>query len=272
MKSPLKRHDSISLNGRNTKFDDQNLVPELTPEVANQSNFATPIQITKSAAAKQIASILRRSRVDYEGSKALIKKAREIAGLSPEPKPKRQPALLTDIELKRFFKAVDDVGNLQHKLMIRVLYFTGVRVTELTNIKRTDVDLENCTIRIEQGKGSKDRRTLFPESLKLSLNAYMEATGGAIYLFESRHCQKYTSRRIQQIVSRFAEEAGLSGRVHCHLFRHMCLTRLTREGLTDAQIQLISGHASKKSLEVYQHLSLASVTDDYQKAMARGVF
>jgi len=267
-----KRHDSISLKGKNTKLDPIAVAFDGLPTAENHAGFATPIQLTKSAAAKQIASILRRSRVDYEGSKALFKDARKLAELTPKRKPKKQPALLTDAELKEFFGVVDREGDVQCQLMLRTLYFSGARVSELANIKRKDVDLENCTIRIEQGKGSKDRRTLFPESLKLSLRSYLEATRGTVYLFESRHCRKFTSRRIQQIVTHFAERAGLAGRVHPHLFRHLCLTRLTREGLTDAQIQLLSGHASKKSLEIYQHLSLASVADDYQRAMSGGVF
>ena len=56
---------------------------------------------------------------------------------------------------------------------------------------------------------------------------------------------------------------------HPHLFRHQLLTYLTEEGLSDAQIQLISGHASKKSLEVYQHMGLQKVGADYQEAMKK---
>jgi integrase len=72
--------------------------------------------------------------------------------------------------------------------------------------------------------------------------------------------------RVQQIVARYAAEVGLPERIHPHLLRHQMLTWLTAHGLQDAQIQLISGHASKKSLEVYQHLSLADVEEGYQKA------
>lgn len=61
--------------------------------------------------------------------------------------------------------------------------------------------------------------------------------------------------------------ADLPERIHPHLLRHQMLTWLTAQGLPDAQIQLISGHASKKSLEVYQHLSLSAVQPGYQKAV-----
>jgi integrase/recombinase XerD len=59
----------------------------------------------------------------------------------------------------------------------------------------------------------------------------------------------------------------MSQPIHPHLFRHQMLTYLTTKGLSDAQIQLISGHQSKKSLEIYQHLSLQSVEKAYQEAV-----
>jgi site-specific recombinase XerD len=68
-------------------------------------------------------------------------------------------------------------------------------------------------------------------------------------------------------VKHYAEKAGITEAVHPHLFRHQMLTWLTAQGLPDSAIQLISGHSSKKSFEVYQHLSLADVQNDYQKAV-----
>jgi integrase/recombinase XerD len=86
-------------------------------------------------------------------------------------------------------------------------------------------------------------------------------------LFETRRFGPFTTRRIQQIVQGYREIAGIARPLHPHLFRHQMLTYLTSKGLTDAQIQLISGHESKKSLEVYQHLSLESVDKAYQDAV-----
>jgi site-specific recombinase XerD len=77
----------------------------------------------------------------------------------------------------------------------------------------------------------------------------------------------FTPRRIQQIVQEYRKEAGIAQHIHPHLFRHQMLTYLTGKGLSDAQIQLISGHQSKKSLEIYQHLSLDAVEGAYQDAV-----
>jgi site-specific recombinase XerD len=87
------------------------------------------------------------------------------------------------------------------------------------------------------------------------------------YLFESRRFGAFSPRRVQQIVHQYRQRAGIGQPVHPHLFRHQMLTHLTSQGLSDAQIQLISGHKTKKSLELYQHLSLQAVESAYQEAV-----
>jgi integrase/recombinase XerD len=99
------------------------------------------------------------------------------------------------------------------------------------------------------------------------LKSHLHAAPRNRYLFETRRFGPFTTRRIQQIVQGYREKAGITQPLHPHLFRHQMLTYLTSKGLTDAQIQLISGHESKKSLEVYQHLSLESVDEAYQDAV-----
>jgi integrase/recombinase XerD len=120
---------------------------------------------------------------------------------------------------------------------------------------------------INRGKGAKDRYILFPASFRLVLKSHLHAASRNRYLFETRRFGPFTTRRIQQIVQAYRETAGITQPLHPHLFRHQMLTYLTSKGLTDAQIQLISGHQSKKSLEIYQHLSLQSVEKAYQEAV-----
>ncbi|QQR58780.1 MAG: tyrosine-type recombinase/integrase [Candidatus Melainabacteria bacterium] len=114
---------------------------------------------------------------------------------------------------------------------------------------------------------NKDRYILFPSSFRLALKSYLNARQDNVYLFESRLNQPYTARRIQQIVREYTDQANLKRSVHPHLLRHQMLTFLTSQGLSDAKIQLISGHENRKSLELYQHLSLESVEKDYQRAV-----
>ena len=99
------------------------------------------------------------------------------------------------------------------------------------------------------------------------LKIHLKAAPRNRYHFETRRFGPFTTRRIQQIVQGYREAANIKQPVHPQLFRHQMLTFLTAKGLSDAQIQLISGHESKKSLEVYQHLSLESVDKAYQDAV-----
>ncbi len=120
---------------------------------------------------------------------------------------------------------------------------------------------------IDQGKGNKDRYILFPESFRLVLKSHLKANPKNRHLFESQRFGPFSPRRVQQIVHQYRQRAGIAQHVHPHLFRHQMLTYLTSQGLSDAQIQLISGHKTKKRLEVYQHLSLQAVESAYQEAV-----
>jgi hypothetical protein len=86
-------------------------------------------------------------------------------------------------------------------------------------------------------------------------------------LFESRPCSLFASRRVQQIVQGYRDRTGIARHVHPHLFRHQMPTFVTAQLLSDAQIQLISGHESRRSLEDYQHLSLETVEEAHQENM-----
>jgi integrase/recombinase XerD len=228
-------------------------------------NKILAFETTKSGILAKIAGNLdlqvRKHHLGYQELCDIFERVRNLR------RPKRKvslPHLLTADDLRTLFSVI---GNTEHEIMMRFLLFTAIRVNELVHVRMHDVDLENCKVRIERGKGDKDRYVLFPASMQLLLKTYRQSHPTNEYLFESRRFNKYTPRRIQQIMREYGERAGIKGRVHPHLFRHIQLTELTRQGLSDAQIQLISGHASKQSLEVYQHLGLESVDRAYQEAV-----
>jgi integrase/recombinase XerD len=211
--------------------------------------------------------IARKQRLDYDGFLYVCQQARRKLGLRKPKKEHRLPQLLSEGDLKRFFHVIQDCGDVQHEIMLKLLFYTAVRVSELVRIQVTDIDLDGCRIFIDQGKGSKDRYILFPTSFRLVLKSHLRASPQNRYLFETRHSGSFTPRRVQQIVQEYRQRAGLDQRVHPHLFRHQMLSHLTAQGLSDSQIQLISGHESKRSLEVYQHLSLEQVERAYQAAV-----
>ena len=222
-----------------------------------------------SLPAREIVNLIRRHRLTYDTLRVATHAARKYLSLTPPHRGRTLPQLLTESDLKRYFDSVDASDNLQHAILLRLFLYTGVRNAELCAIEKSHVDLDAGKIFILSGKGSRDRYVLFGEQFRLPLRAYMQSTPDNRYLFESKLKKPFTTRRIHQIVAEYGEAAGLSQAVHPHLFRHAILTHLTREGVSDSQIQLVSGHVSKKSLEQYQHLALGDVKDDYEAAVRK---
>jgi integrase/recombinase XerD len=217
---------------------------------------------------RQVVNLVRAARLDYYAFNHLCENVRKELNLQRPRRGRQLPKILPEAALKKFYETISKRGNLQHEVMLKLLLFSGVRVSELCNMRMNDVDLDSGKIFIESGKGDKDRYILFPDSFRLALRAYMASAPENRYLFESQRHTKYSKRRVQELVSDYGWDAGLEG-VHPHLLRHQLLTWLTSQGMPDAQIQLISGHASRKTLEIYQHLSLKDAREGYQEAMRK---
>jgi integrase len=227
------------------------------------------------AAIKEAALLLKKYRLSYDQSLYVVKTARKLVGLGRPTKPKLLPKALSTEELDRFFAAVRKAGKAEHELLYRLFLVTGVRCAEMTHILRSDVSLADGTIRINCGKGGKDRVVLFNAALRLPLDLHMRATEGQRFLFETRQRKKFSTRWIQALTKSYGETAGLAG-MHVHLLRHTALTKLAvgivtsngeRVRLSDAQIQVQSGHSQRSSLEVYTQLGLGNIRDEFEKIM-----
>ena len=234
-----------------------------------QGDFETQTGSAKSAIIGQIVRLVRRAGLDYEGWRYVGKRVRQACELRPAKKGRKLPKVLNADDFRKFYAQVDKADDAQHSLMLRLLFFTGVRVSELCNVLVADVDLEACKIRINQGKGSKDRYVLFGKAFGTALRTHIAAHPASRYLFQTRRNGKYTSRRVQQIVKSYAEKAGVQATPHT--FRHQAITWLTRHsGLADAELQLITGHARRETLAVYQHVALdGDLEQKYQEAMRK---
>lgn len=225
-----------------------------------------------STVAREIVNLIRRHDLSYSAFRDAAHAARKHLGLKPTSGKRHLPKILSKSSLEKFLTAVESSEDIQHVIMLKLLFYTALRVSELTNIRLSDVDLSASKIFIESGKGDKDRYVLFPDDFKLVLRSHIaqcrDRRTKQIFLFESKQWKRpYTRRRVHQIVKQYAALSGIEENVHPHLLRHQLLTHLTLSGVSDAKIQLISGHASKKSLEIYQHVSLSAVAEDYQAAV-----
>jgi integrase/recombinase XerD len=115
---------------------------------------------------------------------------------------------------------IQNCGDVQHEIMLKFLFYTAVRVSELVGVRVENVDLEQCKVFIGQGKGAKDRYILFPSSFRLVLKSHLHGHPQNRYLFESQRNTLFTARRI---VQGYRRRAGITHAVHPHLFRHQMI-------------------------------------------------
>jgi integrase len=233
----------------------------------NTSDFGSQNGKAKSKVIAQIVKIVRKAGLAYEDWRYVAKKVRQACELRPARKGRKLPRVLTAEEFRRFYTIVDRAEDVQHSLMLRLMFYTAVRVSELCRIEVAEVDLENCKIFVNQGKGSKDRYVLFGKTFATALRTHIAAHPHNRWLFQTKRATRFSTRRVQQIVKHYAEEAGV--RCTPHTFRHQAITWLTRHsGMADAELQLITGHARRETLAVYQHVALdGDLEKKYQGAM-----
>jgi integrase len=145
----------------------------------------------KSAMITQLVRLARRERLSDDEFSYVCQQVRKKLGLKKPPRERKLPHLLTADELTGFFRAVREGGQVQHEILLKLLFFTAVRVGELVRIEVRDVDLTACKIFVAQGKGSKDRYILFPQAFNLVLRAHLAAHPKNRFVFETQRCGPY---------------------------------------------------------------------------------
>jgi integrase/recombinase XerD len=226
----------------------------------------SPARTPAKRKARQLARHLRGERPDYAYLKEVFRHLRAELDVEVARQPKKLPYVPTEAEIRRYYDTVWTARRTGDIVLIKTLLYTGVRVAELVRIRRDDVDLDACRIRITQGKGAKDRYVPFPDSFKETLALHLSAAEdkGATFLFESSWKKPYSTRGVRAMLSRYATKAGLTHHMPPHRLRHFLFTWLKTQGIDDALIQPYSGHASRTSLEIYSRLALADAQTSYE--------
>ena len=228
---------------------------------------------TAQKKAKELSKFLREENPDYDYLKNVFKYLRKELEIEVVSKNKKLPYVPTEDELKKFYDIIWASDKHQDVIILKTFLYTGIRVSELINVKLTDVDFRNCQIRISEGKGNKDRMVPFPDtfrerlSMHCKLNTSNDIKYKRTYLFESSWKKKYTDRGIRKILAKYSKEAGFERNISPHKLRHFLFTWLKRNGIDDALIQPYSGHESRKSLEIYSKLSITDAQNEYNSVI-----
>ncbi|MBD3247070.1 tyrosine-type recombinase/integrase [Candidatus Pacearchaeota archaeon] len=186
---------------------------------------------------------------DYRGRRLFVK----IRRLKLE---KSMPNVLSKYELKAM---IDSVENKKHRLAIKFLYSTGIRVGELVKVKIQDLDLENGFLRVIQGKGKKDRITIISKELCREIKEFIKPKQK--YLFESSRGGHLTIRSIQEIIKKAAKKAKIKRRVYPHALRASFATHLYEDGIQLQKIQKLMGHADWKTTLEYAKTARVGISD-----------
>ena len=167
-------------------------------------------------------------------------------------KEKTLPNVLNEKEVSDLLKAVE---NIKHKSILMLAYSAGLRLSELVNVKIKDIDSKRMQIRIEQGKGKKDRYSLLSVRFLEVLRKYYLEYKPKDWLFEGANGGQYSTRSVQLIMQVAAKKAGIKKKISMHTLRHSFATHLLENGTDLRYIQSLLGHESSKTTEIYTHVT-----------------
>jgi site-specific recombinase XerD len=174
------------------------------------------------------------------------------------PRPKREKRLPTVLSKEDIARLIDAARNPKHRLMLMLLYSSGLRVGEVVRLRIDDIDVERGLVRVRDGKGGKDRHTLLSSKALAVLRAYRDLFGCQRWVFEGgRHGRHYTARSVQHVVQHCAIRAGIPRAVTPHTLRHSFATHLLEAGTDLRYIQELLGHGSSRTTEIYTHVTAA---------------
>ena len=172
------------------------------------------------------------------------------SGIKRPKSEKKIPAVLTKDEV---IKLIESSSTAKSKLILQLLYSSGLRVSELVNLKKQDLDFNENIGWVRSGKGKKDRMLILAKKLSNKLKKYSEKHADWNYIFSEKN--PLTTRNIQKIVQKAAFKAGINKHVHCHTLRHSYATHLLENGADIRKIQILLGHSSLNTTERYTHVS-----------------
>jgi site-specific recombinase XerD len=171
------------------------------------------------------------------------------------PRPKKKSSLPKVISKQDIAKLFTKVDNSKHLLMLKLCYGMGLRVSEIVNLKITNIDSSRMLVLIEGAKGKKDRYVTLPSSILDDLRNYYRTCRPKTYLFEGQYGGQYSIRSVQAVFKSAMKKAKINKSVGIHGLRHSYATHLLECGTDMIFIQRLLGHKDIKTTEIYAKVS-----------------
>lgn len=186
----------------------------------------------------------------------VLRRERFLIEIPRPKKPLKLPKVIAPADIKKLFEATP---NLKHNTMLKLCYGLGLRVSEIVNLKITDIDSKSMQVFIERAKGKKDRYVNLPQSILVQLRTYFVEYKPKIYLFEGQYGGQYSSRSAQQVFRNALLKAKINKKASIHSLRHSFATHLLEQGTDIRYIQELLGHNDIKTTLLYTEVSDKSI-------------
>ena len=183
------------------------------------------------------------------------------------------PESMSEAEVDKLLNSPDVSNKIENrdKAMIEMLYATGMRISELVNLKMTDVDMKRCVVKVF-GKGSKERLVPFGETALDSLRSYLNEReqSSSKEIFLSNRGKKMTRVAFWQRVKIYLIRENLKNSISPHTLRHSFATHLLNRGADLRSVQLLLGHSDLSTTQIYTHIAKQRLSDVLKKHHPRG--
>ena len=183
------------------------------------------------------------------------------------------PESMSEDEVDKLLNSPNVANKIENrdKAMIEMLYATGMRISELVNLKMTDVDINRCVVKVF-GKGSKERLVPFGETALDSLKAYLSerVQSSSKEIFLSNRGKKMTRVAFWQRVKIYLVRENLKNSISPHTLRHAFATHLLNRGADLRSVQLLLGHSDLSTTQIYTHIAKQRLSDVLKKHHPRG--
>ena len=196
------------------------------------------------------------SAIKFYFEKILRRETKKYYFEMPRHRKQTLPIVLTKKELLAFFNELKNIKNL---VIFKTIYSSGLRLSELINLKISDIDSEMMLINIRGGKGMKDRVTILSDELLILLRNYFKEHQPKTWLFEPADNKQFSPRAIQKMFHQAFKKTGISKHATVHTLRHTFATHMLENGEDVRKIQRLMGHKNIKTTEIYTHITTEAI-------------
>jgi integrase/recombinase XerC len=255
------------------EFNNNNLL-NIDKEIVNKyMQYMYDKNVSRSTISRRLSSL--RSFYNYMYNNGVVDK-NYFSMIKNPKKEKSLPKFVKDLDIDKMFMIPDTRNPLGQRnlLIIRMLYSTGVRVSELVNICIKDIDIKERTIRI-LGKGSKERIVVFGNNTKEILELYLNngryklSKGNNDYLFLNKDGNKLSDRYVRKVIDDIIFKASITMHVSPHMLRHTFATDMLNNGADLVSVKDLLGHESLNTTSIYTHVSDDKIREIYNMAHPR---